>query len=197
MKSDAYLTIAQLTTAKYVEKKSSFLSFALPVESEQEVEELLKVYRKKYYDARHVCYAFRLFPDKSLFRFSDNGEPSGTAGKPILGTILSKDLTNVLVIVVRYFGGIKLGTSGLTAAYKFAAEQCLKSESIVERSEQMNWTFSFDYARMNDVMQAVKASDAKVVESQLDLECIMEISGARNSVEKLKIALKGKVDDKS
>ena len=134
MCADVYHTVDASAEAVYTEKRSKFLAFVRPVTTEDDVKTALSAFQHEYYDARHVCYAYVLGPDGARFRANDNGEPSGTAGKPILGQIHSKGLTNVLVVVVRYFGGIKLGTSGLTAAYRTAAREALDAAPVVERT---------------------------------------------------------------
>ena len=190
---DKYLTISAVSTAKYVDKRSVFYAFAVPVFSEEEVDSVLKEYRRKYYDARHICYAFCLNADRSVSRSSDNGEPSGTAGRPIMGVLQSYGLTNVCLLVVRYFGGIKLGTSGLAAAYKDVAEQAVRSADIVERTEDISLSFYFEYGQMNAVMSAIKSSGASVVTSQFAMECFIEVRGAKSVIARLKEAFEGKV----
>lgn len=130
---DTYKTISGISESVFTEKRSKFIAIAIPVRSVAEIKNLLEQYQKKYYDARHVCYAYMLGPERKDFRANDNGEPSGTAGKPILGQINSHELTDVLVIVVRYFGGIKLGTSGLIVAYRTAASQALAEATVIEK----------------------------------------------------------------
>ena len=130
---DSYLTIKEQAEGQYSEKRSKFLAFAFPVSTVEEVKALLAEYQKKYYDARHVCYAYMLGPERTEFRANDNGEPSGTAGKPILGQINSNNLTNILILVVRYFGGIKLGTSGLIVAYRAAAAEAIAAATVIEK----------------------------------------------------------------
>lgn len=186
MKEDSFLTLESLSSAKYVDKKSVFYAFAIPVESEVDIDRALKAYRKKFYDARHLCYAFRLKPDKSLFRFSDNGEPSGTAGKSIYSAILSHDLTNILILVVRYFGGIKLGTSGLSIAYKTVAIDAVSHAKIIECHEEIEYAFLFDYNQMNNVMRYVKLSGVKILNCQISMLCKMNISGSYNKIEHLR-----------
>ena len=131
---DTYKTITDLAEGLYTEKRSKFIAIAIPVRTLEEVKQHLEVYQKKYYDARHVCYAYMLGHERTNFRANDNGEPSGTAGKPILGQINSNELTDILIIVVRYFGGIKLGTSGLIVAYKAAAAEAIAASNIIEKT---------------------------------------------------------------
>ena len=190
---DRYLTVSRLSTAKLVEKKSVFYAFAIPVFSEEEIEQMLREYRKKYYDARHVCYAYSLRADKSLFRFSDNGEPSGTAGRPIMNVIQAGNLTNILIIIVRYFGGIKLGTSGLISAYKEASELVVSNAEIIERTEDISFQFSFDYGQMNMVMSAVKSLRLVVEDSQFSMQCFIKVRGPKSIVSLLKEKLENKV----
>lgn len=165
---DAYLTISGPAQAKFTEKMSRFLAFAWPVESIEEAKEHVKALQKEYYDARHVCWAWVI--DDTAYS-NDNGEPSGTAGKPILGQINSRQLRNVLVAVVRYFGGIKLGTPGLIAAYKEAASLCLDEAQIIERRQETALTFTFPYQSMNAVMQLVKADGIQILSRSFDNTC--------------------------
>lgn len=174
--SDLYLTIDALSEGLYKEKGSKFLGFALPVQTEKEVDEHLKWYRKKYYDSRHVCYAFALGKDGLHYRASDGGEPSNSAGAPILGQIRSNNLTNILVIVVRYFGGTKLGVPGLIHAYKSAAEDAIHQTTIIEEYEKHIFTISFGYPVMNDVMRVIKNLALEVVETQQEISCTYKIA---------------------
>lgn len=160
----------------YSEKRSKFLAFAIPVLTVEDVKREVEAYQKKYYDARHVCYAYRLGERRELFRANDNGEPSGTAGKPILGQIDSRELTNVLVIVVRYFGGIKLGTSGLIVAYKAAAAEALDATEHVEKTINEEITLKFSYPLLNDVLRIVKEENPRIVEQVFDNECVVRLS---------------------
>ena len=141
--SDTFRTIKNISKSIYTEKRSKFLAFAIPVESVEEVKAIVSEYQKEYYDARHVCYAYMLGSERLEFRANDNGEPSGTAGKPILGQINSNELTNILVIVVRYFGGIKLGTSGLIVAYRQAAADAIAEAEVVEKTVDEDISFIF------------------------------------------------------
>lgn len=160
---DSYKTIASLAQGTYTEKRSKFLAFAMPVRTLDEVKEHLKYYEKKYFDARHVCYAYMLGAERTDFRANDNGEPSGTAGKPILGQINSFGLTDILIVVVRYFGGIKLGTSGLIVAYKAAAQEALNAAEIIEKTVDADITILFEYPFMNDVMRIVKEESPEII----------------------------------
>lgn len=159
---DTFLTLAEDSQGLYKEKGSRFISFAMPVSSTEDVKAKLQVFKKNYYDARHICYAYVLGKNGTVFRSNDDGEPSGTAGKPILGQINSKDLTNVLVVVVRYFGGILLGTGGLVIAYREAAADAIQNNKIVSRLVESNIAIQFSYERMNDVMRIVKENSLKI-----------------------------------
>lgn len=179
--SDTFFTIAAPAEGLYKEKMSKFISFAIPVTSAAEVKSYVSEYQKKYYDARHVCWAYMLGADRKEFYSNDNGEPSGTAGKPILGQINSAGLTNVLVIVVRYFGGIKLGTSGLIAAYKEAAREALEAAGSIECHETDDICFTFPYLSMNDVMRLSKGSDVEIVSQIFDNSCEMTLRTRRDN----------------
>lgn len=183
---DTYRTISAPAQAKVVVKKSTFLAFAHPIDSEQQAQDIIRDYRKQYYDARHVCYAYRVVAlptpaaggagGEGVDKYSDNGEPSGTAGRPMLGALLSAGVSNVLMIVVRYFGGILLGTPGLIAAYREAAAQALQAATIVTRTQEAQATISFDYAAMNSVMKLLKQHSARIVSQQTDMRCTLTIS---------------------
>lgn len=173
---DIYKTIETAGEGIYSEKRSKFLAFALPVTTVEEVKEQVEAFQKKYYDARHVCYAYRLGERGEAYRANDNGEPSGTAGKPILGQIDSRELTNVLVIVVRYFGGIKLGTSGLIVAYRLAAAEALDATEHVEKTINGRITLHFSYPLLNEVLRIVKEESPKVIEQIFDNECMVRLS---------------------
>ena len=186
MCNDIYYTIASEGRGAYSEKKSRFLSFALSVTSPEAVRKHLGEFKKTYYDARHVCYAYVLGPDRSVYRANDDGEPSGTAGKPILGQINSRELTDVLVIVVRYFGGIKLGTSGLTGAYRQAASEALEASGKLEKIVMDEVRVSFEYPFMNDVMRIVKEIDVHIVSQSYDMDCQMSLSVRKTQAEALR-----------
>lgn len=173
---DVYKTIEIAGEGTYSEKRSKFLAFALPVTTLDEVKEQVEAFQKKYYDARHVCYAYRLGERGDQERANDNGEPSGTAGKPILGQIHSRELTNVLVVVVRYFGGIKLGTSGLIVAYRLAAAEALDATEHVEKTINGEITLRFSYPLLNEVLRIVKEEEPKVVEQIFDNDCVVRLS---------------------
>lgn len=177
---DTYLTIQDKSEGIYTEKRSKFLAFAHPVETIDEIKDLLTDYKKKYYDARHVCYAYMLGPERTDFRANDDGEPSSTAGKPILGQINSRELTNILVVVIRYFGGVKLGTSGLIVAYREAAAEALSAAAVIEKTIEETITFTFPYVMMNSVMRVVKELNPRIVEQKYDETCIITLSIKRS-----------------
>ena len=186
---DTYKTIVAPAEASYTEKRSKFLAFALPVRSVEEVKEQLEKYQKEYYDARHVCYAYMLGPKRTDFRANDNGEPSGTAGKPILGQINSNGLTDVMVVVVRYFGGIKLGTSGLIVAYREATALALAEAEVIEKTVDEEVEVRFEYPFMNDVMRIVKEEEPEIVFQAYDMDCIMRLRIRRSMMLRLKARL--------
>ena len=175
--TDEYKTITEVIgEGFYSEKRSKFLAFAHHVETIDEIKDILASYRKKYYDARHVCYAYVLGADKADFRANDDGEPSSTAGKPILGQINSYDLTNVLVIVVRYYGGVNLGTCGLIVAYRTAAADALDHATIETRLVEEVITYSFPYPMMNAVMRVIKEMQPRIVSQTFDNTCSISMS---------------------
>lgn len=182
---DSFRTISQPSEGIYTEKRSKFLAFAIPVESVEEIKDIVAQYQKKYYDARHVCYAYMLGAERTEFRANDNGEPSGTAGKPILGQINSNELTNILIIVVRYFGGIKLGTSGLIVAYKQAAAEAIAAAEIIEKTVDTDITFMFEYPFMNDVMRIVKEENPQIINQGYDSDCSMTLRTRKGNMPKL------------
>ena len=186
---DAYRTIRALSEGTYSEKRSKFLAFAMPVRSVEEVKQLVAEYQKKYYDARHVCYAYMLGAERLDFRANDNGEPSGTAGKPILGQINSNELTDILIIVVRYFGGVKLGTSGLIVAYRLAAAEAISAAEIVEKTVDEEVSFLFEYPFMNEVMRIVKEENPQIVAQNFDNDCAMTLRIRKDSMPRLKARL--------
>lgn len=174
--ADTYLTLAKPSEAIFREKMSKFLAFAHPVTTADEAKAVIAQYQKKYFDARHVCWAYMLGFARTDFQSNDNGEPSGTAGKPILGQINSFGLTDVVIVVVRYFGGIKLGTSGLIAAYREAARMSLEEAEIVERKLMKRIEFTFPYLSMNDVMRLVKQAQPDIISQQFDNACSMTLA---------------------
>lgn len=173
--NDTYKTITALAEGIYTEKRSKFIAMALPVRTLEEIKAHLEQYQKQYYDARHVCYAYMLGHERTNFRANDNGEPSGTAGKPILGQINSNELTDILIVVVRYFGGIKLGTSGLIQAYKAAAAEAIAAAEVVEKTVDEEVTVAFEYPFMNDVMRIVKEEEPQLVSQSYDMDCLMTL----------------------
>ena len=184
--TDEYKTITNESEGFYSEKRSKFLAFAHHVESADEVKELLSGYRKKYYDARHVCYAYMLGADRTEFRANDDGEPSSTAGKPILGQINSNELTDILIVVVRYYGGVNLGTSGLIVAYREAAADAIAHSSIVTRQVEEVVTFDFPYVMMNDVMRVVKEMQPRIISQNFDNKCQIRLGIRRSEAEQLR-----------
>lgn len=186
---DTYKTITSLSEGIYTEKRSKFIAIAIPVRTLEEVKSHLETYQKKYYDARHVCYAYMLGHERLNFRANDNGEPSGTAGKPILGQINSNELTDILIIVVRYFGGIKLGTSGLIVAYKAAAADAIANATIIEKTVDDDISVVFEYPFMNDIMRIVKEEEPEILEQSYDMDCVMRLRIRRSMMPKLRSRL--------
>lgn len=180
--SDFFKTLKAPSEGLYKEKMSKFISFAVPVTTADEAKEVIKKYQKEYYDARHVCWAYMIGTARTEFLSSDNGEPSGTAGKPILGQINSFELTNIAIIVVRYFGGIKLGTSGLIVAYREAAAEAIRAGEIIECHEQGRITFTFPYLGMNDVMKLVKNENLTIISQEFDNICSITIQTNADSI---------------
>ncbi|MBQ0155770.1 MAG: YigZ family protein [Bacteroidales bacterium] len=187
---DKYLTISGPAEGLYKEKGSKFIAFAIPVSNVEQIKAILEEKRKEHHDARHVCYAYILGVDKADYRSNDDGEPSGTAGRPILGSLLSAGVTNVLIAVVRYFGGTKLGTSGLINAYKVASADALENAEIIEKTVDVEIHVTFDYLVMNDVMKIIKDVAPQVLSQQFDNDCKMVLSirqgDAPNLIERLK-----------
>ena len=183
---DSFKTIASIAEGTYSEKRSKFLAFAIPVETVDEVKAYVAEYQKRYYDARHACYAYMLGAERTDFRANDNGEPSGTAGKPILGQINSYELTNILIIVVRYFGGIKLGTSGLIVAYRQAAIEALENAQIIEKTVDDDITFTFEFPMMNAVMKVVKDMNPQIISQGYDTDCTMTLRIRRGLMPQLR-----------
>jgi uncharacterized YigZ family protein len=182
---DEYTTIGTIGEGYYTEKRSKFLAWAHHVETLDEVKALLADYRKKYYDARHVCYAYMLGPERTDFRAIDDGEPSSTAGKPILGQINSAELTDVLVVVVRYYGGVNLGTSGLIVAYREAAALAIADAAKVTRQVEEVVTYDFPYTMMNSVMKVVKDMQPRIVSQTFDNTCQVRLAIRKSEVEHL------------
>ena len=187
--TDEYKTIKTISEGYYTEKRSKFLAFAHPVSTVEEIKEILAVYRKKYYDARHVCYAYMLGADRTEFRANDDGEPSSTAGKPILGQINSNELSDILIVVVRYYGGVNLGTSGLIVAYKAAAADAIEHAEIISRQVEEIVEYSFAYPLMNQVMRIVKEMNPRILDQQFDNTCTIKLSIRQSQAEELRSKL--------
>lgn len=184
---DEFLTITD-TPAEgfYSEKRSKFLAFAFHVTSEEEVKQYVLEFRKKYYDARHVCWAYMLGAERTDFRANDDGEPSSTAGKPILGQINKNELTDILIIVVRYYGGVNLGTSGLIVAYRTAAAEAIANAEIVSQFVEEEVVFDFPYIMMNDVMKIIKDMSPRIISQTYDNTCEMKLSIRKSEAPMLK-----------
>lgn len=174
LETDSYYSISSLSKGIYKDKGSKFLSFAIPVETEDEIRNALDSIKKEYFDARHHCYAYRLGHKGDIWRANDDGEPSSTAGRPILGQLLSNELSDILIVVVRYFGGIKLGVPGLIKAYKSAASDAIANSSIITKTATIRHIVRFDYTQMNSVMKVLKTFQAVPLSQDFDNECIIE-----------------------
>lgn len=187
---DTYKTIKAPAEGYYTEKRSRFLSFAMPARTVEEVKAQLDSYRKRFYDARHVCWAYMLGPERKQFRANDDGEPSSTAGKPILGQINSNGLTDILVVVVRYFGGIELGTSGLIVAYRTAAAEAIAAAEVETRTVDEVITVAFEYPYLNSVMRIVKEDHPVVLSQRFEMDCEMTLQIRKGEAERLKSRLR-------
>ena len=187
--TDEYKTIASTSEGYYTEKRSKFLAFAHHVETAEQIKDLLAGYRKKYYDARHVCYAYMLGAERTEFRANDDGEPSSTAGKPILGQINSNELTDILRVVVRYYGGVNLGTSGLIVAYREAAADALAHSTIETRQVEEIVKYTFSYPQMNDVMRIVKDMNPRIISQTYDNTCEITLSIRKSEADQLRSRL--------
>ena len=187
---DEFKTIKDKSEGTYSELRSKFLAFAHHVTTVDEAMAFVDQYQKKYYDARHVCWAYMIGPERETFRSNDNGEPSGTAGKPILGQINSNELTDIIILVVRYFGGVKLGTSGLILAYKTAAAEAIGNAEIETRTVDEEYTFSFEYPLMNSVMKVARDLNACIVSQSYDMDCQMTLSIRRGKMQELQEKIK-------
>ena len=183
---DEYRTLKTEGEGYYTDKRSKFLAFAHHVSSVEEIKDILARYRKKYFDARHVCYAYMLGPERTDFRANDDGEPSSTAGKPILGQINSNELTDILIVVVRYYGGVNLGTSGLIVAYREAAADAISHSEIETRQVEEIITYNFPYPMMNDVMRIVKDMQPRIVSQTYDNTCEIKLSIRKSEAEQLR-----------
>lgn len=183
---DTYRTIDNnIGEGYYTEKRSKFLAFAHHIETADEAMEIVKQYRKKYYDARHCCYAYMVGPERNEFRANDDGEPSSTAGKPILGQINSNELTDILIVVIRYYGGVNLGTGGLIVAYRTAAADAISHCKIEDRIVEEKIEYKFTYPMMNSVMHVIKSMPAKIVAQHFDNNCSITISIRKSMAEEL------------
>lgn len=188
--TDEYFTIKDnISEGFYSEKRSKFLAFAFHVTTEEEIKEIVSEYRKKYYDARHVCWAYMLGAQRTEFRANDDGEPSSTAGKPILGQINKNELTDILIIVVRYYGGVNLGTSGLIAAYRTAAAEAIANAEIIKLYDEEVVTYDFPYVMMNDVMKIIKDMSPRIVNQTYDNTCEIQLSIRKSQAPLLKSRL--------
>ena len=186
MAEDSYKTIKALSEGYYTEKRSRFISYAIPVRTVEEVKEQVAAYRKQYYDARHVCWAYMLGADRQTFRANDDGEPSSTAGKPILGQINSNELTDILIVVIRYFGGIELGTSGLIVAYRTAAAEAIAAAEVEERTVDEDITVSFEYPYLNSDMRIVKEDGPQIIKQSFEMDCEMTLRIRKGEAERLR-----------
>ena len=184
--TDEFRTIKTEGEGYYTDKRSKFLAFAHHVSTVEEIKEILARYRKKYFDARHVCYAYMLGPERTDFRANDDGEPSSTAGKPILGQINSNELTDILIVVVRYYGGVNLGTSGLIVAYREAAADAIAHSEIETRQVEEIITYNFPYPMMNDVMRIVKDMQPRIVSQTYDNTCEIRLSIRKSEADQLR-----------
>lgn len=186
MAEDSYKTIKALSEGYYTEKRSRFISYAIPVRTVEEVKEQVAAYRKQYYDARHVCWAYMLGADRQTFRANDDGEPSSTAGKPILGQINSNELTDILIVVIRYFGGIELGTTGLIVAYRTASAEAIAAAEVEERTVDEDITVVFEYPYMNSIMRIVKEDGPQIIKQSFEMDCEMTLRIRKGEAERLR-----------
>lgn len=184
--TDEFKTISATSEGYYTEKRSKFLAFAHHVENHDEIKLILAGYRKKYYDARHVCYAYMLGAERTDFRANDDGEPSSTAGKPILGQINSNELTDILIVVVRYYGGVNLGTSGLVVAYREAAADALAHAKMELRQVEEEVSYTFTYPQMNDVMRIVKDMNPRIISQTYDNTCVIRMAIRKSEAQQLR-----------
>jgi uncharacterized YigZ family protein len=183
---DTYKTISTASEeVLFKEKNSKFFGYAFPVTTEEEIKEILERLRKEHFSARHWCYAYQIGTEKIQYRANDDGEPNNSAGMPIYGQIQSFEVTNVLVVVVRYFGGVKLGVGGLISAYKIAAQMALENSEIVERTIDKHFIISFGYANMNKVMRIIKEKNLQIVSQKMEMDCEIEIATRKKNVQNL------------
>jgi uncharacterized YigZ family protein len=185
MESDSYITIKSKSQGVFKEKGSRFIATSFPVSAPDQVRPILEKLRKEHHEARHHCFAYMIGQERIVWRVNDDGEPSGTAGKPILGQINSSGLTNILIVVIRYFGGTLLGVSGLINAYRSAAATAIRNAEIIERSLQEHFEISFSFNSMNDVMKILKEEDAGHSNLAIDLECIIKINFRKSARERI------------
>lgn len=186
LEKDTYKTIATASEeVLYKEKNSKFFGYAFPVTTEEEIKEILERLRKEHFSARHWCYAYQIGTEKIQYRANDDGEPNNSAGMPIYGQIQSFEVTNVLVVVVRYFGGVKLGVGGLISAYKIAAQMALENSEIEERTIDKHFIISFGYANMNKVMRIIKEKNLQIVSQKMEMDCEIEIATRKKNVQNL------------
>lgn len=182
--TDTYLTIEKKSEGIFKDRGSKFIAYVYPVKQELDVKFFLSELKKEHHGARHHCYAYRLGADKLNYITNDDGEPSGTAGKPIFGQIQSNDLTDILIVVVRYFGGTLLGTGGLINAYRNAAAEAIKNNKIIEKFVSYRYSLTFDFANMNDIMKIIKESEAKIHKQEYNQNCEIEFSVRKRQSEK-------------
>lgn len=182
---DTYKTIESASEGIFRDKGSKFIAYAYPIRSEDEVKPIITALRAEHAKARHFCYAYRLTPDRSVFRINDDGEPSGTAGRPILNSLLSEDVTNILMVVVRYFGGTLLGVPGLINAYKTATIEALKAAKIINKTVNDVYEANFDYLQMNDVMKLIKEEHIDVLAQQFDTQCVLKFEIRKNQLNQI------------
>ena len=183
---DTYKTISTASEeVLYKEKNSKFFGYAFPVNTEEEIKEILERLRKEHFSARHWCYAYQIGTEKIQYRANDDGEPNNSAGMPIYGQIQSFEVTNILVVVVRYFGGVKLGVGGLISAYKITAQMALENSEIVERTINKHFIISFGYANMNKVMRIIKEKNLQIISQKMEMDCEIEISIRKKNVQNL------------
>lgn len=185
LQSDEYRTLSSLSEGSFKDKGSKFLAFAYPVSTEEEIKDILQNLRKQYHDARHHCYAYRLGHEKLVYRANDDGEPSSSAGKPILGQLQSYDLTDTLIVVIRYFGGTLLGVPGLINAYRSAAREAIENNRVIIKTVNDDILVNFDYLAMNDVMRIIKEEDVNITSQEYDLECSIQLNVRRSQVSRL------------
>ncbi|PID93002.1 MAG: YigZ family protein [Bacteroidetes bacterium] len=185
-RGDTYKTITKVSSGYFRDRGSKFHAFAYPVETEEEIKECLNAVKKEYYNARHHCYAWQLGGEKTTYRANDDGEPSGSAGRPILGRIQSHELTNILIVVVRYFGGVKLGVPGLINAYKTSAEEAITTNKIITKTVNEIFEIKFEYPLMNDVMRILKEEDITIISQEFEMTCRIRISIRKSESERIK-----------